>query len=114
MLEYYIRLRAPVEGLTLAALGVPPVTLTTTATSGTNISLVKFLNDPPRVLIEFPSMRGTNYRILYSDDAAFTNPRVAQPDVTAPANRVQWIDYGPPKTISPVTNETRFYRVIIP
>jgi hypothetical protein len=37
---------------------------------------------------------------------------IAPPAIVAPANRVQWIDYGPPTTTSAPTNSSaRFYRV---
>jgi hypothetical protein len=36
------------------------------------------------------------------------------PVITAPANRVQWIDAGPPKTDSnPAQQTARYYRVIL-
>ena len=64
-------------------------------------------------LIEFQSDPGISYRILYSDNVGFTNARAAQPILVAPADRVQWIDDGPPKTISRPTNIMRFYRAIL-
>ncbi len=65
-----------------------------------------------RVLIEFPSVAGQAYWIRYSDDVSFTNAHRAEPAITAPANRVQWIDDGPPKTISPPSSSAnRFYQV---
>jgi hypothetical protein len=68
---------------------------------------------PTGVLIEFESVPDHAYLILYSDTADFANALIAQPPVIAPANRVQWIDDGPPKTISRLgPGVTRFYRVI--
>ena len=65
------------------------------------------------VLIEFPATPGRTYTVLYSDGVSFTNERAAQPSLVAPADRVQWIDDGPPKTVSrPATVSSRFYRVI--
>jgi hypothetical protein len=37
---------------------------------------------------------------------------VVQPRVTAPGSRVQWIDDGPPATISKPIGGSRFYRAI--
>ena len=66
------------------------------------------------MLIEFDAILDRSYTILYSADATFTNPITAQPPITAPANRVQWIDHGPPKTIShPASGGMRFYRVML-
>lgn len=67
-----------------------------------------------RFLIEFPAERGATYLILYSTstNTMFGDPRKAQPPIVAQANRVQWIDYGPPKTLTRPTNIMRFYRVI--
>ena len=65
------------------------------------------------LLIEFPTSLGRTYSVVYSDDANFTTARPAQPSVLATADRTQWIDYGPPQTLSRPTNSTaRFYRVI--
>ena len=65
------------------------------------------------VLIEFPATPGRTYTVLYSDEVNFANARAAQPPLVAPADRVQWIDDGPPKTVSqPATVSARFYRVV--
>ena len=64
------------------------------------------------LLIEFPSVLGASYSVIYSTNVDFSNPLIAQPNIIAPADRVQWIDAGPPKTLSPPDSETsRFYRV---
>jgi len=111
VLEYFIPTRTAVADPGLIAYGVPAVGLTT-STNGATISVIKFLAGG-HVLIEFPSELGQSYVIVYSDNAGFTNAFKAQPAVTAPANRVQWIDDGPPKTISrPADENARFYRVI--
>jgi hypothetical protein len=63
-----------------------------------------------RFLIEFTTAPGRRYLVQYSPDmASWTN---ANPTITAPADRVQWLDDGPPKTISPPGGlGSRFYRV---
>jgi len=64
------------------------------------------------VLIEFPSVSGTSYTVVYSDNLSFTNWQIAPPSIVAPANRTQWMDYGPPTTTNaPASASTRFYRV---
>jgi hypothetical protein len=63
------------------------------------------------LLIEFRSVLGRTYLVEYSDD--LRTWQAAQPSVIAAANRVQWIDSGPPKTASlPVGGNSRFYRVL--
>jgi hypothetical protein len=63
-----------------------------------------------RFLIEFTATVGRRYLVQYSPDmAAWTN---ANPTITAAADRVQWLDDGPPKTVSPPSGlGSRFYRV---
>jgi hypothetical protein len=86
----------------------PPVMATTT---NVNISrLVKLANG--NMLVEFPATVGRAYTVVYSDNVLFSNALIAPPSVTATANEIQWIDYGPPTTVSATTNaNTRFYRV---
>jgi hypothetical protein len=44
----------------------------------------------------------------------FSNAMVAPPSITALANRLQWIDYGPPTTTNlPANTGARFYRVYL-
>jgi hypothetical protein len=76
-----------------------------------NISRIVPLTDG-NMLIEFPATEGGVYTVVYSDNVQFSNAAIAPPAIVAPANRVQWIDYGPPTTVSPATNSgARFYRV---
>jgi hypothetical protein len=63
------------------------------------------------MLLEWPTVANQRYTVVYSDDASFSNAMIAPPSIIAPASRMQWIDYGPPTTISVPTNAARFYRV---
>jgi len=63
-----------------------------------------------RFLIEFSSVQGTHYAVQYSSD--METWKTATPIITAPANKVQWYDDGPPKTESKPTTGSRFYRVM--
>jgi hypothetical protein len=63
----------------------------------------------PHQVVEFATIPGHVYTILYSDDGMDTWS-VATPTLTATANVVQWIDSGPPKTVTKPAN--RFYQVI--
>ena len=66
------------------------------------------------MLIEFPSLTNRTYTMVYSDNVQFSNAMIAPPAIVPTANRTQWIDYGPPGTVSAPTNASvRFYRVFL-
>ncbi len=115
LLQYFPRGPFPFTNNQLNAfeVSVPnwtPPAVTTTSTN-VNISRIVELNNG-WMLIEFPTTLGRTYTVVYSDNVLFSNAMVAPPSLVAPANRVQWIDYGPPTTVSAPTNaSTRFYRV---
>lgn len=114
VLEYFVPTRLPlVPDPTLTAVEVPAVNLT--PPSGTPFNITTVTNLPTgSVLLEFRSVPGRSYTVLYSDNAGFSNALAAQPPILAPADRVQWIDGGPPKTVSrPADAASRFYRVIL-
>ena len=68
-------------------------------------------NNDTRFVIEFASVPGKTYNIIYSSD--LVTWKVATPSVPASANVTQWYDDGPPKTESkPASVGARFYRVI--
>jgi len=52
------------------------------------------------LVIEFPSTNRVAYEVQYSSSSEFTNALRALPTIVAQANRVLWVDYGPPKTVS--------------
>lgn len=91
-----------------------PARVTSTSTN-VNISKIIKLNggwNNGRMLIEFTNIVGRTYTVVYSDDASFSNAMIAPPTVSSGANRVQWLDYGPPATKSaPANSPARFYRV---
>lgn len=63
-------------------------------------------------LIEIASAPGALYAVEYSGDMALWT-RVT-PSVTAAANRLQWIDNGPPKTANhPSSVPSRYYRFVL-
>jgi uncharacterized repeat protein (TIGR01451 family) len=67
------------------------------------------------LLIEWTAISNRSYTVVYSDtDPLVTNGLIAPPSITAPANVVEWIDYGPPATTSKLAGSTnRFYRVFL-
>lgn len=100
--------------MTNAADLTPPVGLIPLPPTLGFTNFTRITNWAGNMLLEFPSTNGRNYTIVYSDDAAFTSPKVARPSIVAPANWTYWVDYGPPATISrPSEAPSRFYRVYL-
>jgi hypothetical protein len=65
-------------------------------------------------LIEWQAITNHTYTVVYSDNILFSNAMIAPPSIVAPANEVQWIDYGPPTTVrTPTNSSARFYRVFL-
>jgi uncharacterized repeat protein (TIGR01451 family) len=116
LLQYFVPAGLPFALATNQAnvYEVPAVNLTAPSDLGTDtVTISRVLPLPAGgILVEFPSVLGAGYTVVYSDNASFTNPMVAMPAITAPADRVQWIDYGPPGTVSlPAGTNSRFYKV---
>ncbi|HKS37549.1 MAG TPA: tandem-95 repeat protein, partial [Verrucomicrobiae bacterium] len=112
-LEFYVPDRLPFTN-SLEAQVVLPTPATTNLTGGVVIDRAFVDSRPaePRYVIEFTSIPGRTYTIIYSDDNMATW-QAATPAITANANRTQWYDDGPPKTASkPLSVTSRFYRVI--
>ncbi len=113
LMEYFVPTRQPitVPNSAYAAVPVPAPNLSPPAGTPVNITLITSLADG-RVLIEFPATPGRSYTILYANNPSMTNAFAAQPAVVAPADEVQWLDFGPPDTVSAPTNvPARFYSV---
>ena len=98
------------------AVSVPNLTPPPVSAVSTNLNISRLVRLPASGdwLIEFPSISNRTYTVVYSDDVLFSNARIAPPSILAPANRTQWIDYGPPATVSHPSNAPiRFYRVFL-
>ena len=64
-------------------------------------------------LLEFPATIGGVYAVVYASNVAFSDATVSRPYIIPNTSRPQWIDTGPPRTLShPANNEHRFYKVI--
>jgi uncharacterized repeat protein (TIGR01451 family) len=117
LLQFLAASYFPLPVSQLQAFGVPVPTLTPPAAVSTSASLnisrlVPLANGD--MLLEFPTTAGRAYTVVYSDNVAFSNAAIAPPAIVATANRLQWIDYGPPTTMSvPVNATNRFYRVFL-
>jgi uncharacterized repeat protein (TIGR01451 family) len=114
LLEYYSTTRLQFNStnfIAIASVGPPPMVL---PVSGTLIQLdtnypVTLTNN--QFIIEFASVPGGTYVIQYSTNG-MSNWLSAVPPIVAPGTRVQWIDAGPPKTVSPPgSTGSRYYRI---
>jgi uncharacterized repeat protein (TIGR01451 family) len=116
LLQYSPRLNFSFANSQLQAFAVPVPNLVPPAVSSASKSLnITHMVPMPNgnVILSFPSTLGRTYTVVYSDNASFSNAMIAPPSIVAPANQVQWIDYGPPTTVSlPSSASARFYRVI--
>jgi uncharacterized repeat protein (TIGR01451 family) len=116
-LKYFVPTRLPIavadSNYTAVGVSKPDWSAPVATATSTNLNITSILPlTNGCVLIEFPSTAGRAYTVVYSDNAAFSNAIIAPPAVVAPADRTQWIDYGPPTTVSAPTNAaSRFYRV---
>jgi uncharacterized repeat protein (TIGR01451 family) len=117
LLQYAPRAAFPFTNGQLQAFAVPPPDWTPPPAMGvsTNLNIARIVRlSNGNMLIEWPSVTNRIYTVVYSDNVLFSNALVAPPSVVAPANRTQWIDYGPPTTVSAPTNTSaRFYRVFL-
>ena len=97
------------EAVVMPAL-TPPAAASTSATN--NAYILRQAHG--HIMIEFPAVAGTNYTIVYADNVLFSNAQMILPSIKAPANWVQWVDYGPPATATHPTNTPqRYYRVFL-
>ena len=117
LLQFYPNRKPfPFTNSQLRAYGVPAYDLAPPAALGTPVSVAEILQLPSSggMLLQFPSFTNRTYMVIYSDDVTFSNTFVAQPPVLSQANWAEWIDYGPPTTLSHPTNTpARFYRVFL-
>jgi hypothetical protein len=115
VLNYVVTNRLPfnVPNSDYFAYALPPFTPSTTIDTNAPFIITSVVLTPlGDVLIEFQSTPGTSYTIFYSPNSDFSGALPALPDVTAQADRTQWLDDGPPGTISkPLDTTSRFYRV---
>jgi len=116
VLQYFVPSRQPIDVPNSSYTALPTSTFNVIAPPNFTLAITNVQLLPSGFLmIEFPAATGRVYTIQYSGSASFpTNETFsAIPSIAAQANKVQWIDSGPPKTIGYVTNTTqRFYRVL--
>ena len=97
------------------AVSVPNLAPPAVTTMSTNFNISRIIKRANgSILIEWPSVTNRTYTVVYSDNVMFSNAMIAPPSIIAPANKTQWVDYGPPTTVSHPTNEPmRFYRIFL-
>ena len=116
ILEFYDPSRLAFTN-TLTVEAIQPGPTSTTSTNGSVVVSAEFMDNrilgDPRFVIEFASVPGKTYVVLYSTNVLSPVWNVATPSIPANANITQWYDDGPPKTeSSPASVPQRFYRVI--
>jgi VCBS repeat-containing protein len=115
VLEFFVGDRRPFTN-SLEAQSVLPASDSTDGASSVAISRMfidRRISGRDRFVLEFASIPGRTYTIIYSDDN-MQSWHAATPSLTANATRTQWYDDGPPKTSSvPLSNVSRLYRVIV-
>ena len=109
VVEYYRANRQAIPQPTYVSMEMNPVSVVVT---GTGRAIDRFVQlESGRFLLEFTAVPGSRYAVQYSSDMVVW--KTANPVITAPSNKVQWYDDGPPKTESIPTNTgSRFYRVM--
>ena len=112
-LEFYSANGKPFTN-TLSAVAIPtPVTQTVGGIQVSNVSLQVPDNRNPntRYLIQFPTIPGRTYTVLYKDN--LLDPwQVAVPSIVASSTSTTWYDTGPPETLS-YPGTSRFYIVLL-
>jgi uncharacterized repeat protein (TIGR01451 family) len=115
LLQFSASAYFPLTNGQLQAFAVPLPNWTPPPATGpsTNLDISRIVQlTNGNMLIEWPSTTNRTYTVVYSDNVLFSNAMIAPPAVVAPANRTQWIDYGPPTTTNiPANTGARFYRV---
>jgi hypothetical protein len=104
VIEYYRASRQPIPSPVFIVEEIIPVSLTVTNGVGIMISDIALTNGA--IMIGFHATPGHTYAVQYSSD--MISWLTADPFIVAPANYVQWIDAGPPKTQS--FPASRYYR----
>ena len=112
VLEYFSsdRLPLPAGRVTFDPVPVAVVEEPPTGAAVVPVSVPQWTASGPR--LEFPTVPGRQYRIVYGETASLAESKSVRPFVNATGSRVQWTDLGPPYTAeSASTVRSRFYRI---
>ena len=97
---------------TAVAPATPPVFTGTVLQLDSNGTNGQFLSEG-RLTIEFITVPGHTYVVQYLTNVASLQWQTAVPPIVAGGTKTQWIDSGPPKTVSPPGGlGLRIYRVV--
>jgi len=109
-LNYYVADRVTVPNVTYEAQLLPFTAVTIPTNNPINLDRALFTNGV--FAVEFNTLLNASYYIQYQDILGGTDWQSVVPGVAGTGSRVQWIDDGPPKTLSVPSSQTnRFYRV---
>ena len=109
--EFYSPNRVSIPHPTYTVTLVTPVQLVAPAGTPQNILRQPVVLADGSFLIDFLTVKGASYFVLYSTNMMDWN--VAQPSVTGTGYDMQWVDDGPPKTMSaPSSVPSRYYKLI--
>lgn len=115
-IEFYVSDHSTVPSPTYLLSSATTIAYTVpAAATPLNITTNRFLNGT--FIIQWQSRMNYQYFVQYAptvDDLmnSTTNSRVVIPSVLGTGYSMQWIDNGPPKTVSPPIEGSRFYRVL--
>jgi hypothetical protein len=113
-LEFYDPTRQPFTNMLWAEAILPGESANANTNGSAAVSRVFMdtrVEGDTRFVIEFASVPGKTYAIIYSSD--LETWKTATPSVKASGNVTQWYDDGPPVTESkPTSVSSRYYRVI--
>jgi uncharacterized repeat protein (TIGR01451 family) len=114
ILQFFDPTRVPFTN-TLSAEAILPAEVGNSTTNNSvaisSVFLDTRIEGDPRFVIEFASVPGKTYTVIYSSD--LVTWKIATPSITAGGNITQWYDDGPPATESkPASVGARYYRVI--
>lgn len=113
-MEYFVsdHVTVPAPQYSLWAGDVPLPRIPPPYSTGGTLTASRYTNGV--FLVEFPTIKGTQYYIQYAPtpDGLVTNAQTVLPRYTGTGVPMQWSDNGPPKTDSPPVNDARFYRIL--
>ena len=81
---------------------------------GQTFAITNIRYEAGRVILDFETLAGQAYYVQYGDALTDIYWRTATPQIIGTGSRVQWIDDGPPVTISrPTSAVSRYYRGLL-
>lgn len=113
LMEYYVTDRVTTPTPVYTLLATPPVVLP--VPNGATVADVVTRWTNGMVLVEFPTSSFLRYYIQYASNVVdFNNGafNTSLPSMLGTGSRRQWLDTGPPRTLSPPVEGSRFYRVV--